>query len=379
MSTNPSSSEQKGGGASGKADGTPPPSYTAIDKGNPAIFKPVYFVLDDINVDLVSVAVTAISIACVAFLRFSPVKTLSAAALILAPLRTFFPRSTKPEGLALVTGASSGIGAELTYILAGQGHDLILVGRNEDQLEAVKGNVLTKVGKTGVTCHTIALDLSVPGAPKELYDRVAKTGLTVDVLVNGAGLGAAGETLEQPIELTERMTYLNCIAPVQLAQLFGRDMARRGRGWMLHISSVGGWMASPHQNLYHASKHYVRAFSEALSLELRAYPGVVNCQLMPGPTHTQFITRAHAQEVTMMANPGAVEDPKAVALAGYNGLCRGKRMIFSSWNAAGSALLMQFLPRSVHLTLASFANAPLRGWARAVEPEKDQNVRGRDL
>ncbi|KAI1814569.1 hypothetical protein GGS20DRAFT_547935 [Poronia punctata] len=354
------------------------PSHKAVDNGNPAIFKPVYLVLDDINVDLISIFVTVASIACVALLRFSPFKTFSAAALFLAPLRLFFPRSTTPEGLALVTGASSGIGAELTYILASKGHDLVLVGRNEEQLEAVKRNVL-KVGKTGVTCHTIAMDLSMPGAAKELYDRVTKFGLTVDILVNGAGLGGAGETLEQPIEFTERLTYVNCITPVQLAQLFGKDMARRGRGWMLHISSVGGWMASPHQNLYHASKHYVRAFSESLSLELRAYPGVVNTQLMPGPTHTQFITRAHAEEISMMANPGAVEDPKAVAMAGFNALCRGKRMVFSSWNAAGSALMMQFLPRSLHLTLASFANAPLRGWARSTEPEKDQNARGRDL
>lgn len=145
------------------------------------------------------------------------------------------------------------------------------------------------------------------------------------------------------------------------------------------VLSKKGWMASPHQNLYHASKHFVRAFSESLNLELRAYPGVVNTQLMPGPTHTQFITRAHAEELVMMANPGAVEDPKAVAMAGFEGLRNRKRMVFSSWNAAGSALMMQLLPRSVHLTLASFANAPLRGWARAKTPEKDQKARGEHL
>jgi short-subunit dehydrogenase len=144
----------------------------------------------------------------------------------------------------------------------------------------------------------------------------------------------------------------------------------------LHLA---GWMASPGQNIYHATKHYVRAFSEALSVELRAYPGIVNTQLMPGPVHTQFITRAHAQEVFMMAASGAVEDPKAVATAGYNGLAKGKRMVFSSWNAAFTALMMQLAPRSVHLTLASLANAPLRGMARAKEPEKNQNKRGDKL
>lgn len=138
-------------------------------------------------------------------------------------------------------------------------------------------------------------------------------------------------------------------------------------------------MASPGQNIYHATKHYVRAFSEALSVELRAYPDIVNTQLMPGPTHTQFVTRAHADEVVMMAASGAMEDPKAVAMAGYKGLCKGKRMIFSSWNAALTALMMQLAPRSVHLTIASVMNAPTRGMARVKEPEKDQNVRGSNI
>lgn len=114
-------------------------------------------------------------------------------------------------------------------------------------------------------------------------------------------------------------------------------------------------------------------------MELRAYPGVTNTQLMPGPTHTQFITRAHAEETVMMAASCAVEDPKAVALAGYKGLCLGKRMIFSSWNAAITGLMMQLAPRSVQLTVASFTNAPLRGWVRQRDPEKHQEDRGKSL
>jgi len=81
----------------------------------------------------------------------------------------------------------------------------------------------------------------------------------------------------------------------------------------------------------------------------------------------------------MMAASGAVEDPKAVARAGYDGLCKRKRMVFSSWNAAVTALMMQLVPRSVHLMFASFANTPLRGWARARDPVKDQRERAKDL
>lgn len=226
--------------SAGDVDDDQQPSHRAIDNGNPAIFKPVYFVLDDINIDLITAFVTFLTIPCITFLGFSPIKTLSAAALLVGPLRAFFPRPKNPEGLALITGASSGIGAELAYILAEKGHDLILVGRNEEQLEAVKRNVVEKLNKVPATCRVIATDLSVPGSAKELYDRVKALGVNVDILVNGAGLGGAGETLEQSIDFTERMTYLNCITVVQLTQLFGKDMARRGRGWMLQISSVGG-------------------------------------------------------------------------------------------------------------------------------------------
>lgn len=354
------------------------PSHRAIDNGNPTKYNmPNFFVLDDINIDIITFVVFLATCASVLFLGpIAAVTTIPAAAAVVLPLRIFLPRPTTPHGLVLITGASSGIGAELSYIFASKGHDLILVGRNEDQLKAVKDNVTKKYGKTS---HIITTDLSLPGSAKQLYDHIRKNDLVVDVLVNGAGLGGAGDTLEQPIEMVERMTHLNCTSLVQLSQLFGRDMIERGQGWMLQISSVGGWMASPGHNIYHATKHYVRAFSESLSLELRAHPGIVNTQLMPGPTQTQFITRAHAEETVMMAASGAVEDPKAVAWAGYNGLCKGKRMVFSSWNAAGTATFEALAPRSVSLTLAAVANSPLRGKMRATEPEKDQSKRGQDL
>jgi hypothetical protein len=214
------------------------PSHSAIDNGNPAKFYPRYLVLDDINVDLVSVIVTSISIACVFTTSISSIKALLAAVAIVLPLRVFFPRASPPEGLVLITGGSSGIGAELAYIFAERGHDLVLVGRNEEQLEAVKHNVQQKYSRS---VSTIASDLSLPGAAAQLYEHVKEKGLIVSVLINNAGLGAAGDTLEQPIDIAERMITLNCITPVQLSQLFGRDMAQGGgKGWMLQTSSVGG-------------------------------------------------------------------------------------------------------------------------------------------
>jgi len=122
------------------------------------------------------------------------------------------------------------------------------------------------------------IDLSVSGNPKKLYEQVKKQGLVVDILVNDAGLGHAGDVMEQTEDLASTMISLNCIALVQLTQYFGKDMVSRGKGWILQVSSIVGWMVGPGQNIYHATKHFVRAFSEALSLELRG-TGVSHTQL----------------------------------------------------------------------------------------------------
>jgi hypothetical protein len=220
-----------------KDDSAQQPSHSAIDYGNPATFKPKYLVLDDINIDLISVMVVFIGLVSVFTSYASIITAVLMAATTILPLRMIFPRPLNPEGTVLITGGSSGIGAELAYIFAARGHDLVLVGRNAEQLEKVKLNVEQKY-KTNV--HTIVSDLSLPGSAKQLYETVTGKGLNISVLINNAGLGAAGETLEQPIEIVERMTILNCITPVQLTQLFGRGMAQRGKGWMLQNSSVGG-------------------------------------------------------------------------------------------------------------------------------------------
>ena len=122
-----------------------------------------------------------------------------------------------------------------------KGHNLILGGRNEEQLEAVKNNILEKYARK---TNTISSDLSIPGAAQKLYDHVTEKGFVVDVLVNGAALGGAGDTFEQPIELAKGMATLNCTILVVLSQLFSGYMINRGRKWMLQISSVGGELTS---------------------------------------------------------------------------------------------------------------------------------------
>jgi len=352
-----------------ETNGSSQPSHNAIDNLNSDTHaqRPTYFALDDINVDLITMFTVLSGTLSVFLLGTSVVKAASLIALVLLPLRMMFPMATKPTGLALVTGASSGIGAELAYIFAKNGSDLVLVGRNEEQLGSVKSNIETTYQRTA---HVIVADLSVPGASKRLYDEVIARGLVVDILVNDAGFGHAGDVMEQPEELAERMIALNCTALVQLTQYFGKDMIKRRRGWILELSSVVGWMVGPGQNIYHASKHFVRAFSEAMSMELRGTP-IVLTQLMPGPVHTQFATRANLEKTFTFSSSGAVENARNVAQAGYNGLCKHKRMVFSSWNAAFMATSMHLMPRSLHLTIARLMNTPTPN-VEMSQPKKQQ-------
>jgi hypothetical protein len=120
------------------------PSPSAIGRDNLANFRLKYLVLDDINVDLISVIAVIFSLVGIFTSYFSNIKVLVAATALILPIRTFFPRSTKPTGLVLITGSSSGIGAELAYIFAEHGHDLVLVGQNEEQLERVKRTLESK-------------------------------------------------------------------------------------------------------------------------------------------------------------------------------------------------------------------------------------------
>ncbi|KAL4924128.1 uncharacterized protein BDV17DRAFT_295758 [Aspergillus undulatus] len=258
-----------------------PSRSVVIEQGNLVVVKPIFLMLGDTNVDFISANLLAAT--GIAYLLEYIDARITAAALLLTilPLRLIFPRPNLPKG---------------AY---------------------------------GVDVDTISIDLYMPGSAQEVYE-----GITVDVLINNAALGAAGDPFEQPVELVERMTTFNCISLVQLSLKFGNDMIRRGRGWTLHVSSVGGALGIKPRPKHLPRKQTLRAaFSEALSIELRAYPGITNILLMAGSAHTQFITRAYAEETVMMAASGAVEDPRSVAMVGYKALCKGKHAAFSSWNA----------------------------------------------
>src|SRR6185312_7140497 len=186
--------------------------------------------------------------------------------------------STRP--VALVTGASAGIGRELARLLAVD-HDLILTARREAALQALAAQL------PGAACHIVPVDLTEPDGPRKLFGAVAALNRPVDVLVNNAGFGDVGPFADADPAKLNAMIQLNVAAFTQLLELFLPGIRQRGRGRILNVGSVAGFQPGPFMAAYYASKAYVNSLSQALSSELRGTGITVTC-LCPGPTASEF-------------------------------------------------------------------------------------------
>lgn len=207
---------------------------------------------------------------------------------------------------ALITGASSGIGAEFARQLAARGHDLVLVARRADRLERLSAEL-------AVRAHVVPCDLATDAA--SLPSRVAELGAEVDLLVNNAGFGAYGRFWEIAEGRDAELVRVNCEALVALTRAFVPAMVERGRGGVINMGSVSGMQPLPYTAVYAASKAFVRSFSDALRTELRGTGVRVLC-VNPGQVPTEWqATAGDARRI-----PGAIEARQAVAesLAAYD-------------------------------------------------------------
>src|SRR5437762_1127097 len=220
------------------------------------------------------------------------------------------------QGTALVTGASSGIGAEFARQLAAEGMDQVLVARRADRL-ATLGDELTK--KFSVRCHTIASDLSQPEAAQRIFAETESKGLQIDWLVNNAGFGTNGEFATLPLEREMEEIHLNIGALVALARLYLPSMVERKRGQIVNLGSVGSWVPTPYMATYSATKAFVLSFSEALAIELVG-TGIQVLALCPGATKTEFQQVAGLSEkvpkFTYMTAQAVVRQAIAAAKSG---------------------------------------------------------------
>jgi uncharacterized protein len=192
--------------------------------------------------------------------------------------------TTTAKTTALVTGASTGIGAEFARRLATDGLDLVLVARSEDKLEALAE---TLRASSGAKVTVLARDLSEPGAAAELVAEVEQRGLVVDFLLNNAGFGTHGLVVEADPERLSDEIRLNCEVLTELSQRFLVGMVERRRGTIVNVASNGAFQPLPLMAVYGATKAYVLSFTEALWHETKG-TGVRVLALCPGPTDTPF-------------------------------------------------------------------------------------------
>jgi hypothetical protein len=247
--------------------------------------------------------------------------------------------------LCVVTGASSGIGAELARCFAAGGYDLALTGRRADALQALAGEL------TGVACHVQPLDLTDPLAPAELVAGLTAGGLDPDVLVANAGFGQHGSLAEADEHRLLDLLQVNVVALTHLVRLVLPGMLERKRGRILTVASVAAFQPGPLMAAYYASKAFVLSLSEALWHETRGTGVTVTC-LCPGPTATGFAAAAAMGGTELFDGPG-VMSAKAVAEAGFRGCLRGKRVVVPGVQNRVGAFFGRHLPRRLVLPLVA--------------------------
>jgi len=247
----------------------------------------------------------------------------------------------------LITGASSGIGLELAHLFAHDGYRLVLVARSRGALREL-GDELQ--ARHSVQVRISPKDLAHPSAPGELYQELQEAGVVLDVLVNNAGFGGNGPFLNTEWSNEAEMIQVNIAALTHLTKLF-LPQVRAREGKVLNVASVAAFLPGPFMAVYYATKAYVLSFSEALAEELSGTGTTVTC-LCPGPVATGFQKRAGTESNQMMKSPLLV-DVRDVALAGYEGMKQGKRVVIPGWK---NALVVQGLrasPRSIVTKMVS--------------------------
>lgn len=243
--------------------------------------------------------------------------------------------------VALVTGASSGIGVDLAREFARGGHEVILTARRQGRLEALAAEL-------GGTARVIVADLADPAAPARLLDEAGP----IDVLVNNAGFGAGGQFANLPLARQMEIVQVNIAALTALTRLALPGMIARGAGRVLNVASIVAFQPGPGLAVYSASKAYVLSLSEALEAELRGTGVTVTC-LCPGSTESEFAATAGRVGRGKFTKTAA-----EVARQGYAATMAGRRLIVTGRINKFASLIVRFAPRAMVLDLARKALNP---------------------
>jgi len=240
---------------------------------------------------------------------------------------------------ALITGASRGIGYELSRLFAEDGYSLILVARDRGRLEGAADEFKKKYG---VSVKILVKDLSSPRTPQEIYEELKKESVQVDVLVNNAGFGMFGRFVNSDPEGIRGLLEVNIVALTLLTRLFLKDMISRRRGRIMNVSSLGAYQAGPFMATYYASKAYVLSFTESLGNELKG-TGVTATAFCPGRTLTEFDKTAGVKKLRLLDD--CMMNADEVAKIGYKALMKGKRVELAGWRNKWIVFVAKFMPR----------------------------------
>lgn len=247
------------------------------------------------------------------------------------------PFEVPPGSLAVVTGASSGIGLELARCCAKAGYDLVIAA-DEPSIEGVG----VELRAHGIATTALQADLATVEGVDRLYTVIG--GRPVDALLANAGRGLGHGFLDQDFANVRRVIDTNITGTVDLIQRLGRDMRARGQGRILITGSIAGFMPGSFQAVYNASKAFLDSFSFALRNELKDTGVTVSC-LMPGPTDTEFFERADMLDTKV--GQGKKADPAEVAQTGFEAMMNGEGDVVAGWKNKIQAALANVTPSPV--------------------------------
>jgi len=248
--------------------------------------------------------------------------------------------------LALITGASRGIGAALARELARHGHDLVLSARGIEPMQDLAG----ELRRIGTKTTVIAADLSAPGGAARLVEELDRRGLTVDVLINNAGLGGLGRFDRIDPARIEEMLQVNIVALTEVTRSLLPGMIARRHGRIMLVGSVAGFQPGPGMAVYFATKAYVLSLGEALAHELRG-TGVTVTTLCPGATATEFFNVAGATRQFLSRRRGHMMPADRVARIGCRALMAGRRVVIAGAINRLLSFGSRYGPRSLTLPI----------------------------
>ena len=253
----------------------------------------------------------------------------------------------KNQKIALISGASSGLGREFARICAKDGYDLVITARNTENLKTLKNELQTQFG---ISVFIFVCDLSLPNATEQIYKFCKKNSLKIDILINNAGFGDHGFFDTSDLKKQLEMVQVNIVSLIELTHLMLNLMPNGAK--ILNVASAASLTPGPKMSVYYASKAFVRNFSLAISNELKDR-NISVLAFCPGPVATNFGARANVKNAKLFARS---DDAYEVALRGFKAMQKGKVLLYDGKFMNLANLLTRIVPLKLSAKITAYLN-----------------------